>query len=150
MKNPVKQKLSSEVELEVCKCVLFMVFATIQLVYFLPNLLFFLTVDPPQIIQGPENQSVATGNDITFSIEATGDDLQFQWQKDGINIDSSESRFFLSHTNHTSTLCIQCVSNKDQGNYRCLVKNPVEPSGKLSHVAELTMCKLMVIDVKVG
>ena len=110
---------------------------------FLPNLLFSLTVDPPQIIRGPENQSVATGADITFSVEATGDDLQFHWKKDDINIDSSESRFFLSHTDHTSTLCIQCVNEKDQGNYRCLVKNPVEPSGKPSHMAELTICKLV-------
>ena len=118
------------------------------LIYFLLNFLFFLIVDP-RIIQNPENQSVATGEDITFTVEATGDDLQFQWQKDGEDIDSSEPRFSSLQTDSTSTLRIESVKKSDQGHYSCLVKNPV---GKISSVAELIICKLIVpvFIVKVG
>ena len=103
--------------------------------------LFFLTVDPPQITKNMENQSVATGADVTFTVEATGDYLRFQWQKDSENIDSSDSRFSSKQTDSTSILQIKCVKKSDKGHYNCLVKNPV---GMTSSAAELTVCKLKV------
>ena len=106
---------------------------------------FSLTLDPPQIIQDPEKQSVPTGTDIIFSVEAAGDDLQFQWQKNGQNIDSNESRFSPSQTNGTSTLQIQCVKKSDKGHYKCLVKNPVKQ--KLSSEVELEVCKCVLFMV---
>ena len=103
--------------------------------------LLFLTVDPPWIVQNPETKSVATGTDVTFTVEATGDDLHYQWQKDGNDIDSSESRFSSIQTESTSTLRIECVKKSDKGHYNCLVKNLV---GMTSSAAELTVCKLKV------
>ena len=97
----------------------------------------FLTVDPPKITRHPESQSVVTGTPIAFTVEATGDDLQFLWQKDDEDIDKNESRLQRSQTDNTSTLCIQHVKKSDQGHYKCLVKNPVEKSGTKSYVAEL-------------
>ena len=107
-------------------------------------LLFFLTVNPPKITQSPESQSVSTGADISFSVEATGDDLQFQWQKDGADIDTKYPRFSSSQTDNTSTLRIQRVQESDKGCYRCLVKNPVEQSGVPSKEAELAVGKFVV------
>ena len=106
-------------------------------------LIFFIfhLVGPPEITQGPESQSVANGTDATFRVEATGDDLQFQWQKNERNIIDNESRFKVSKTKDTSTLRIRCVQKSDKGHYRCLVKNPVEKRGNPSKEANLSVCK---------
>ena len=106
--------------------------------YFFP---FFFLVDPLKITHNPESKAVATGDPIAFTVEATGDNLQFKWQKDGNDIESTGSRLQCSQTKKTSTLRIQNVEKSDIGHYRCLVKNPVEKNGKTSHVAELTVCE---------
>ena len=97
---------------------------------------FFFLVDPPEITHNPESKTVATGDPISFTVEATGDNLQFKWQKDGNDIESTGSRLQCSQTKKTSTLRIQNVEKSDIGHYRCL---PVERNGKTSHVAELTV-----------
>ena len=97
------------------------------------------------ITQHPEDQSVTTGAHINFHVEATGYDvLQFQWQKDGKDIDINEPRFSSEETNGASTLQIQCVKKRDKGYYRCIVKNAFEESGKPSSDAELRVCKSVV------
>ena len=103
------------------------------------------SVDPPEIIQGPESQSVATEAHTTFTVEAKGDGLQFQWQKDGIDIDSSEPRLHCDSTGDASTLHIQHTKKSDRGRYRCLIKNPVEKSGKVSQEANLSVCKFLIL-----
>ena len=107
--------------------------------------MFFHSVYPPEITQDPESQSVATGTDATFRVEAAGDDLQFQWQKDKIDIDSSEPRTQCNSTGDASTLRIQHTEKSDKGHYRCLIKNPFEKMGKYSHEAELTVCRLFFL-----
>ena len=102
----------------------------------------FFLVDPPEIIQHPESQSVATGADATFSVKATGDEIEFQWQKDERDI-NKESRFSFSGAQGTSMLCIQHVRKSDKGRYRCLIKNSIEKSGKPSHEADLSVGKLV-------
>ena len=104
---------------------------------------FFFKVDPPDISEHPNDQSVATGADITFKIEASGDSLEFQWQKNGVDIGTNEYRLCSSKPN-TSTLQILCVKKSDQGHYRCLVKNPIEQSGKSSYDAKLAICKFVL------
>ena len=99
----------------------------------------FFLVDPPEITHNLESKTVATGDPISFTVEATGDNLQFKWQKDGNDIKSTGSRLRCSQAEKTSTLRIQNVEKRDIGHYRCLVKNPVEKNGKTSHVAELTV-----------
>ena len=111
---------------------------------YFPDMFLFLTVDPPKIIQHPESQSVVTGTPVAFTVEATGDDLQFLWQKDGKNIDRNGSRLHCSQTDNTSTLHIQHVKKSDQGHYRCLVKNPVEESRTNSDVAKLIVSEFFV------
>ena len=90
----------------------------------------------------PENTSIATGMDAVLTVEATGDELYFQWQKDGECIDKKKSRFHFHHANTTSTLRIKDVSKDDKGRYKCVVKNLVEMGGKASDEAELLVCEL--------
>ena len=110
--------------------------------FLLLNLMSFHSVDPPKVSRDPENQSVATGADTMFRVEATGDELQFQWQKDGIDIDSSEPRLHHNSVRNASTLHIKDTKKSDTGHYKCLLKNLVEKRGKVSHEAKLTVCKL--------
>ena len=100
-------------------------------------ILFILTVGPPKIIHHPENRSVVTGVDIDFNIQATGDNLQFQWQKDGSDL--SEGGKYCGA--NTDTLHIIKMEEDDKGRYRCIVKNDVEM--KFSDEALLTVSKLV-------
>ena len=105
-------------------------------------LISFHSVDPPNITKDLESQSVTTGTNTTFTVEAKGDELQFQWKKDGIDIDSSEPRLHCNSVGNASTLHIKDTKKSDTGHYKCLLKNPVEKKGKVSHEAKLTVCKL--------
>ena len=57
--------------------------------------------------------------EIDFSIQATGDNLQFQWQKDGSDL--SEGGKYCG--TDTDTLRIVKMEKDDKGRYRCIVKN---------------------------
>ena len=94
-----------------------------------------LPADPPRIIQQPKDQSIATGADVSFHIEATGDDLHFHWQKNHSDLDDGD-RYCGTHTNR---LHILEVEMSDKGRYRCLVKSLV--GEKLSDEAFLTVSK---------
>ena len=93
------------------------------------------SVDPPKVIQHPNSRSVSTGTQTTFRVEATGDDLIFQWQKNSSDVynDSNYSGA------DTSTLSIRRVGKNDGGCYRCLVKNEVKRDGEVSDEAKLTV-----------
>ena len=102
-------------------------------------------VDPPTITRDPESQSVAPGTHTTLRVQATGDDLQFHWQKDGIDIDSSEPRLECNSVRNASTFCLKDTSKSDKGHYRCLIRNPVERRGLLSTAAHLSVCKSVIL-----
>ena len=99
----------------------------------------FSSVHPPRITLYPKHRTAVTGAKVTFCVEATGDDLKSQWQKDGMDL----------HDDHrirgtdTNTLSIQSVQKSDKGCYRCLVKNAVD--SKLSSESELSVCKLHLL-----
>ena len=97
---------------------------------------FFLPVDPPKITKHPESKSVATGASATFTIEVTGDDLQFMWQKNGIDLSDNDRH----HGIDTDTMRIVNVEKVDnKSHYQCLVKNDMKK--KLSQQAVLTVSK---------
>ena len=100
----------------------------------------FLPVDPPKITQHPESKSVATGASTTFVVEASGDDPQFQWKKDGSK-DLHDGRKYRGTKTHT--LHVKDVEKSDKGSYQCRVKNDVNKV--LSAKADLTVCKLVII-----
>ena len=100
--------------------------------------IFFLTVNPPKIIQHPKKQSVAIGVNTDFSIEATGDKLLFQWKKNDDNL-SDNNKY---RGTKTRTLIILKVKEIDEAHYRCFVKNDV--GELLSDPALLTVSKFLV------
>ena len=86
---------------------------------------------------------MASEANVEFVVEATGLNLQFQWQKFGKNLDP-QARFYIDNSQtNSSTLCIQPVKKSDKGRYKCLVSNP-ENSKKSSSAAELKVCKFLV------
>ena len=102
--------------------------------------IFFLsifTVDPPKVTEHPKSQSVPTGGETTLKVEATGDDLKFQWQKNGSDLKNGSN---YSGTG-TNTLSIRHVKKSHAGCYRCLVKNEVKKNGIFSKEAQLSVCK---------
>ena len=98
---------------------------------------FSFSVDPPKVFQHPNSQTVTTGAQTTFTVEAKGDDLTFQWQKNGSDV-HNDSNYSGTDTN---TLRIRHVNKSDGGHYRCLVKNEVKRDGEVSEEAELTVCE---------
>ena len=112
-------------------------------VFLLFFFLFLFSVVCPRITLNPVSQSVATGTEATFRVEARGDDLEFLWQKDGINIGSNKSRLHCCKTRDISTLHIQHTKKGDKGHYRCIVKNPSEKDGKPTLQADLSVCKFV-------
>ena len=73
-----------------------------------------------------------------FKVEATGDKLQFQWQKDCIDITDHGGY----RGTNTYTLCILDAEKTHKGRYRCHVKNYIE--GKHSNEAVLTVSKFFI------
>ena len=76
---------------------------------------------------------------MEFNIKATGDNLNFQWQKDGSDLSDGDKHQGV----HTDTLKIVKVEKGDQGCYRCLVKNDVDRT--ISDEALLTDSKLVML-----
>ena len=116
-----------------------------MVIRFISDVLFFslgvYTANAPEVIRHPENKSVAAGADINFCIETSGDNLQFQWQKDG----SDWSDVDRSCGVDTNTLYIMEVEEGDQGHYRCLVKN--DKGSIFSDEAFLAVSKLLILNV---
>jgi len=68
----------------------------------------------PEITTQPANQSVCPGNDVTFSVQATGaPPLYYQWKKDGTDL--SDGGRISGAT--TATLTITDVKSGDEGAY---------------------------------
>ena len=99
----------------------------------------FFTVAPPKVTQHPKSQSVQTGAQTTFTVEATGDALTFQWQKNTSDVHNDGN---YSGTN-SNTLSIQRVKNSDEGRYRCLVMNEIKKDGIFSEEAQLSEVKTL-------
>ena len=110
----------------------------IYIIGYLSNCLLFLTVEPPKITQHPKTKSVTTEASTTFTVEASGVDLHYQWRKDGNDLhDGNKYRDTKTHTLH-----IKDVEKSDQGSYQCIVKNGVNEV--LSEKADLAVSKLVI------
>ena len=72
-------------------------------------------------------------------MEATGDNLHFQWQKDCSHIEDCHTRY---RGTHTQTLQILEAKKCDEGRYRCLVMNDKERVAE-SNEASLTIGELI-------
>ena len=82
---------------------------------------------------------MAPGAIAEFQVKATGDGLQFQWQKNRKEILSDGGKYC---DTDTDTLHIEEVEESDKGRYRCIVtaKNDAGKK-KFSNEAHLTISK---------
>ncbi len=82
----------------------------------------------PVIAQHPESITIPVGNPVIFLVSATGTaPLQFQWQKNGVNIEGADEATFVINNTQLS----------DAGNYRVIITNI---AGQVtSNVAVLTV-----------
>ena len=133
IENNAERKSSGNAQLTVCK--VHAITSSGLTITFVTPILSSIAVHPPRITQHPKLQTAATGANVTFRVEASGDALNFQWQKDGSSV-CDDNRI---HGTGTKTLSIQSVKKSDEGCYRCLVENAV--GSKPSPDAELSVCK---------
>ena len=70
-------------------------------------------VEKPTITTQPKSQTVDEGSSVTFSVTATGTDLNYQWKKDGSNISGATG----------SSYTINSVKTSDAGSYTVTVSN---------------------------
>ncbi|MFN7138542.1 MAG: immunoglobulin domain-containing protein, partial [Limisphaerales bacterium] len=76
-------------------------------------------ITPPVITMHPQSKSVETGTTTTFTVEASGTDITYQWKKDGNNLVESGNHSGVQ----TSTLTILNATSAQAGNYSVVVAN---------------------------
>lgn len=87
-----------------------------------------LTVlEPPVITQHPQSQTVRVGEPVTFTVEARGVELQYQWRKNGSTLPGATQ----------PTYTIAAAQLPDAGTYDCLVWNACGQT--VSSAAQLTV-----------
>lgn len=73
-----------------------------------------VVVNPPVLVQGPVSQTVNLGGSATFTVQATGEGLTYQWSFKGKSIAGAT----------TSALALADVTVAAQGTYTVTVANP--------------------------
>lgn len=81
-------------------------------------------VGPPEITGNSSNTKVTLGGSTTLTVEVAGVSPEYQWQKDGSDLDGTES----------SELLLTQLNFSDAGKYRCVVSNSVgaDTSGEIT------------------
>ena len=77
---------------------------------------------------------VVPGQRATFIVTATGSNLMYQWQKDGVNIATGAN---------SAIYTIDMVAESDEGEYQCVVTNAA--NSITSTAASLTVCKCVLV-----
>ena len=81
-----------------------------------------ISVDPPTINRQPASQfNIVPGNTVSFSVNATGESLEYHWQLDGSPITKDSKKYSGADD---ATLTMQSVTVNDEGNYAVTVSNP--------------------------
>ncbi len=79
-------------------------------------------VSTPVITKGPTSQSFYAGYPVTFTVEATGGQLSYQWKLGSTAIEGATD----------ATLALPSITAGDQGAYMVEVSNPVGPTATAS------------------
>ena len=95
----------------------------------------------PKIIEHPKDQSVASGKDVTLEVEATGDSIQFQWQRNRKPLTDGDSYY------DTNKNILHIVKVVETARYRCHVNNKEDVEGEFSKEVTLTVRKLIVFSL---
>ncbi len=92
------------------------------------------------IVMQPEDQlDVLPGESVSFTVEANGTEITFQWQSNGVNVIGDQ---YSGDT--SSTLNINNVTNGNEGLYQCTISNII--GNVTSQTARLTVCKLKAVN----
>jgi len=85
----------------------------------------FVTTDPSEFSEHPQNRTVLEGLNVAFSCNASGNPTpKFSWTKKGSFINTTDNaRISLSADN--KQLNITNVNRVDSGEYRCVANNTV-------------------------
>ncbi|MCP4312904.1 MAG: PKD domain-containing protein [Bacteroidetes bacterium] len=98
-----------------------------------------LTVNENIIVTSqPANQTVCPGTNVQLEVNATGTNLSYQWQLDGVDIP-----FAANNSAINNTLLIPGASGADEGIYRCRVSGDCGTT--LSNAASLTLTEVASI-----
>lgn len=76
-------------------------------------------VTAPTIVDQPDSVSVAVGENATFTVSATGDELTYQWQK--LNTTSASYENISGATSNSYS--ITSAETTDAGTFRVVVSN---------------------------
>lgn len=79
---------------------------------------------PPEITHQPANVTVCQGGSATFSVQAKGNGLLYQWRKNGAGIPNANS----------ATLLINNASSGDVGKYDVVINGKCQPSATSAEV----------------
>lgn len=97
------------------------------------NAILEVVTSPPQIVLGPTNLTVATGDTADFTVVAEGDvPLTYQWQSNGVSLSDGGS---VSGTT-TATLTLSGVDQLSSATYSVVVSNAI---GGATAAAELVV-----------
>ncbi|MCU0417225.1 MAG: immunoglobulin domain-containing protein [Cytophagaceae bacterium] len=88
----------------------------------------------PTITTSPSNQTLCSGNNVSFSVTASGSGLSYQWQKGGVNISNGGNVSGAT----TSTLTLTSITTADAASYQCIVTGACAPTAT-SATATLTV-----------
>ena len=88
-------------------------------------LFLFPFVDPPTIIEKPDNMTVVSGINISFSCLVCSGEPQHntEWLFNNVTIYSNSKYDITEGFNHSSTLSISDVVLDDAGEYSCIASN---------------------------
>ncbi|MGE0481092.1 MAG: PQQ-dependent sugar dehydrogenase [Phycisphaerae bacterium] len=81
----------------------------------------------PVITTQPDSRTVCAGDNVSFTVVATGTGLSYQWQRNGVNIGGATS----------ATLNLSGVTTAEAGDYRVIVSSAC--GSRTSNVATLTV-----------
>lgn len=73
------------------------------------------TVEAPSITTQPAGVTVSDGGTASFSISASGTDLDYQWKKDGLNVGSNNPSYSFTASSSDDGAVITCVVSNSEG-----------------------------------
>ena len=94
-----------------------------------------VAVAPITITRQPMNQTVNRNGDASFTVEATGGGLTYQWLRDDMNLNDTDTGL---EGSTTSTLRVLNAQNDDEGDYTCVITNSAGDTDTTA-VARLTV-----------
>ena len=90
----------------------------------------------------PDDITAAPGTDAMFIVTATGELLEYQWQKNGVDINDAGGTYSGAATD---TLTVESLTDPDdEGTFGVVVSNTANTGGVTSNGATLTVCTFVL------